>query len=576
MKKVIAGLMSICLIHTVALACDISYKEVTKETFDYIGSASEDLVSVAKGGKYGYINTKGELTVDYIYDFAGTFNEGKAVVRKGVETGFIKKDGSYTKLTGEKTYISAETMFYNGYIYIKTDVYGELFDYNGKRIIFDNIDGKTTVATGSYGEGYFPIASLNKDGDKYTVESCGFADSDGKIIKKFASANSVKSGEDKNIITFLYPLDDGLSAAYFDVFKDGKKTNSYWGFTDKNGEIIIEPKYKTFRYKFNNGRYQAFSDGLVAVQNHNGRFGAINKQGETVIPFNYEALETFNEGISPAKLNGATYYDFIDTKGNRVIDGNKYKIVNASSSNNKLAVIYTEDAKTLIISPYCRDVLVNTSENIENHSYFSGDSSRPFTGYDTSVKNDKKVLQKATVKYDEFILSDDISAWAYPEVKKAIDDGIIPENIQNMFKSNITREDFAVLIMQMLDKKMGLQQELLWDNPFKDTANSDVLRANKLGLINGVGGGLFAPYSNITREDAATILKRAIDILKINYSAGNNTYNDNNKISSYATSAVNAVSDLGIMKGVSGNNFAPKDFYSREQAMITIFRLYNK
>lgn len=576
MKRVVASLISIGLIYTVAFAVDITYKEITTETFDYIGNVNEDLVSVSKNGKYGYITTEGKLIVDYIYDFAGTFNEGKSVVKKGLETGFIKKDGTYTKLTDEKTYIDSETMFYNGYIYIKTALYGEIFDYTGRKIIFDEIEGKTTVAIGSYGEGYFPVASLNKNGDKYTIEACGFADNDGKIIKKFASISSVKANENKNIITFLYPIDDGLSAAYFDIFKDGKKVNSCWGFIDKNGKTIVSPQYKTFRYKFNNGRYQVFSNGLGAVQNHNSRFGAINKKGETIIAFNYEALETFNEGFSPAKLVFSEYYDFIDTKGNKVIDGSKYKILRATSVNEKLAVIYTVDSKTLIISPFYKDIIASTSKDIDSNSYFSGESSRPFSEYDSSIKNDKKTLEKAIVKYDEFMLTDDISAWAYPEVKSAINVDIIPENMQNMFKSNITREEFAVLIMKMLDKKIKLDEGVQTENPFKDTANIDVVRANKLGLINGIGNGLFAPYSNITREDAATILKRAIDILSINSENKIANFNDKNKISSYAKDAVNVVHSLGIMKGVSNNNFAPKDFYSREQAMITIFRLYNK
>lgn len=576
MKKVIAGILSLSLIYTVAFALDISYQEITTEKFDAIGNVNEDLVSVLKNGKYGYINTEGKLVIDYIYDAAGTFNEGRAVVKKGNETGVIKKDGTYTNLTTETTYISPQTMFYNGYIYIKTDLYGEIFDYNGKKIIFDNIDGKTVKAIGSYGEGYFPVASLNKNEDKYTIESCGFADNTGKIIKKFDSISSVKSGEDKNIITFLYPLDDGLAATYFDVFRDGKKTNSYWGFIDKNGEIIISPQYKTFRYKFKNGRYQVFSDGLVAVQNHNNRFGAINKKGEIVIPFNYEALETFNEGISPAKTSGNQYYDFIDTKGNKIIDGNKYKIMMASSTNDKLAVILSEDGRTLIINPYMQDSIANISQAIDSNSYFSGDVSIPFSEYNSIFKNDRYVLQKAIVKYDEFILNNYISTWAYPEVKNAIDKGIVPINMQNMFKDNITREDFAVLIMKMIDKKMPTEQTLSLGNPFKDTANIDIVRANQLGLINGVGDGLFSPYSNITREDAAVILKRACDILKIKYQNKQSGYKDSKQISAYAKDSVNVVSQLGIMKGVSGNNFAPKDFYSREQAMITVLRLYNK
>ena len=44
-----------------------------KSQYDIVGTLHHDMVKVIKGGKYGFVNQKGELVIPLIYDWATVF-----------------------------------------------------------------------------------------------------------------------------------------------------------------------------------------------------------------------------------------------------------------------------------------------------------------------------------------------------------------------------------------------------------------------------------------------------------------------------------------------------------------------
>ena len=44
-----------------------------KSQYDIVGTLHHDRVKVIKGGKYGFVNQKGELVIPLIYDWATAF-----------------------------------------------------------------------------------------------------------------------------------------------------------------------------------------------------------------------------------------------------------------------------------------------------------------------------------------------------------------------------------------------------------------------------------------------------------------------------------------------------------------------
>ena len=56
---------------------------------------SHGIAPVAKGQKWGYIDTEGRTVVPFIFDNAGPFASGLAPVRVGKDSGFIDRSGNF-------------------------------------------------------------------------------------------------------------------------------------------------------------------------------------------------------------------------------------------------------------------------------------------------------------------------------------------------------------------------------------------------------------------------------------------------------------------------------------------------
>lgn len=173
------------------------------------------------------------------------------------------------------------------------------------------------------------------------------------------------------------------------------------------------------------------------------------------------------------------------------------------------------------------------------------------------------------------------SFWAESEVNSAIEKGYVPEDLQDLYTTDITRLQFARLAVSFLADIKGTTVEKMTANtadaPFSDTNDKSVAEAYALGILNGRGNGIFSPYDTITREEAAKVL-----VLTYKAYIGREipppnlmlTYNDTEEISGWAADYVRIVTDFGIMKGDQNNCFLPFSEYTIEQSIITFERIY--
>ena len=88
----------------------------------------------------------------------------------------------------------------------------------------------------------------------------------------------------------------------------------------------------------------------------------------------------------------------------------------------------------------------------------------------------------------------------------------------------------------------------------------------------------FAPNDRLTREEAAAILFRLINVAHPDWAANTLYYefDDSDDISDWAMDSIQWICNMGIMEGVDENNFAPQDTYTTEQAVVTIVRVYER
>ena len=92
---------------------------------------------------------------------------------------------------------------------------------------------------------------------------------------------------------------------------------------------------------------------------------------------------------------------------------------------------------------------------------------------------------------------------------------------------------------------------------------------NETGLIKGYVDGAFKPAQTITRAEAAVIISRAL-----NLKASKTVVYDDVKSSHYAYSAIQAVSEAGIITGREAGKFSPDGKLTRAETATILKRAY--
>jgi len=169
--------------------------------------------------------------------------------------------------------------------------------------------------------------------------------------------------------------------------------------------------------------------------------------------------------------------------------------------------------------------------------------------------------------------SDTPSSWAVDDVNTAIDEGLIPTELQSAYKETITRSEFCALVVTMYEAVVSLR--IAGRETFTDTRSTDVRSAAFVGVVEGYGDGRFGPDDPLTREAAATMLTRLADAVGKPLAVSAPSFADNSIISEWAKNGVGACQAAGIMQGVGENRFAPDEPYTREQSIVTILRTFN-
>ena len=164
------------------------------------------------------------------------------------------------------------------------------------------------------------------------------------------------------------------------------------------------------------------------------------------------------------------------------------------------------------------------------------------------------------------------SAWAVEQVNAAITTGLVPDALQSKYTTATTRAEFCALAVALYETVTG--EEITERSTFTDTTDINVEKMAALGVVSGVGDNRFSPDTELTREQAATMLSRLASALGKTMPEQASDFADNADISSWAADGVGQVQAAGIMSGVGDNTFAPTGVYTREQSIVTMLRLH--
>jgi len=266
------------------------------------GGETKYYATKGSNGLLGYVNTKGELVIDYQFYKGYDFKEEMAIVGLNGLYTYINLDGE--KITDFE--FSDAYDFKEGLALVsKNGKYG-FINKNGEIVIDIQYD---------FAESFSEGLSVIRQDEKY-----GYINKSGEIVidVKLQHANSFF--DDRALI----------------INKKG-----LYGYINKNGETEIEANYIYA---------QNFSDNLALVAKDD-KFGYINTHGELIVDYKYSNANSFDNNLAIVEEKGEFYY--INTDGEQVSE-NTYIDANNFYENNR--AIVTNSKGSFIINPDCEKI----------------------------------------------------------------------------------------------------------------------------------------------------------------------------------------------------------------------------
>ena len=220
---------------------------------------------------------------------------------------------------------------------------------------------------------------------------------------------------------------------------------------------------------------------------------------------------------------------------------------------------------------------LSSSSSVSSNRGGSGGSSGSYqianSGVTTSASDDKTNTETHEIFND--LQGYD---WAKNSIEKLYGDGIVSGTGAGNFEPGrmVNREEFVKLLCEAFGYGKGGNvtsfddvAENAWYAPY-------VSRAVELGMVKGVSETAFGSGTQISREDMAVIIYRALLAENKELYAKSTGFTDGAEIADYAKEAVEMLAGAEIVNGVGDGRFAPKASASRAEAAVIILRCIEK
>ncbi len=179
--------------------------------------------------------------------------------------------------------------------------------------------------------------------------------------------------------------------------------------------------------------------------------------------------------------------------------------------------------------------------------------------------------------------SDTVGHWANDNIKYLVSKGIVSGMSDTEFKpeAKVTRAQFAKMLTAALKIDPIKGSSLTFRDVPDDAWHHDYIAAAvKAGLITGYDETTFGPDDNISREQMAVIISRALPAAS-SLNADDiqgvlSRFKDNGDIASWAEKGVSVVVNCEIVNGMTEDTFAPELSASRAEAATIIYRMYQQ
>lgn len=223
--------------------------------------------------------------------------------------------------------------------------------------------------------------------------------------------------------------------------------------------------------------------------------------------------------------------------------------------------------------------------------YWFDDTTGTWVAMNGTVHKDEKKIEFTTTHFSKYgiiafkgTFEDIKDHWAKDDIEFMVGKGVIKGISATMFAPNdlITRAQFAALLVRAI----GLVADTEYDLPFNDVSKSqwyygEVAAAFKSGIVKGISDTIFAPNANITREEMATMISRAmtgagkgVDLTPAQVQQKLAVFKDVSDIATWAQTDVAKAVELNIVNGRTKDSFVPKANATRAEGAVMIKRMY--
>ena len=403
-----------------------------------------------------------------------------------------------------------------------------------------------------------------------------------------AKVTVVKAEIEGGSISINNPIDNGYITANVTVpvgqFKAG----------DKIAVKVLANGTEVYRYE------QAIPDDVDLTKDYSTSIKLDKKMKELGFSSSDSSKKTFSVGVEVAgtELKNGTGDDATTTVTGEVkkaTSGNAGGIHKGGSTTTTYAVTVVETKNgTATVSPEKAASGATVTVKPEPAEGYKVKSVTAVKADGTNVPVDEKAYTftmpasavKVTVEFEEgkdepvnptpdgkfADVADDF--WAAKDIYTLKDAGIIGGKSATEFdpEGDVTRAEFAKMVVGLFGYKATSDAVNFEDCKAEDWFTPYVAAGVEAGVIKGVSDTEFAPNATITREDACTILGRALNKVA---QSNELKFTDADKVAEYAAPYVALLSELGYVNGYEDGSFAPTNNITRAEAAKIIAGIYN-
>lgn len=403
-------------------------------------SVSLKLIPYLSGGKWGYIDNQGKITINPQFNSANVFVDDVALVQFGDNTfGYINEEG---KRLFDKTYKNATSFSENLACVVSENGKPQFIDKKGN-IIFTATnaeqcgvfsEGLVSVKVGEkwgylnkkgemaitpqfdyvspFNEGLAAVAVHNKEKDEVLI---GYIDTDGKVVINYQFKMSYGDISNHLFSNGLALVFNGKSYGYidkkgnyiinpqFDVatnFREGYaiiRQGDMQGYINKDGKIVINPQFIEAGY---------FYSGVAPVASSNGKYGYIDENAKYIINPQFDQASPFFGSI--AFVLSSDKWGIIDKEG-KYISNPQFDHINFNTHSYKYQIIETDyiDIKA-ITDKFLEGTTFKAFRNLTSKTTF-GNLKKMFPSLSLSENQwENKAISEESILLTEFAEINDI------------------------------------------------------------------------------------------------------------------------------------------------------------------------